>query len=170
MSVQSSSLHKIEEANQLFERTTTMKRFVLIPLLALLAAMPASADTAAELDQWFRDGYAALYVKNAWDHGDKFAQYLAEEIAVRSDEGLSVTDANGFVVGELDGWRDEGWLGTDVMDLETKMLNASTALFDIKWLDRNDDGSTEITCGWYVADKVGSKWLLSQYVSMKCAD
>jgi hypothetical protein len=146
-----------------------MKKFAWTPLLVLLAALPAFAETAADLDKWFRNGYAALYAENAWDHGDQFAQYLADEIAVRSDEGLEVTDVNGFVVDLLEDWRDEGWLGTDVMGLETRMLNSTTALFDIKWLDRNDDGSTEITCGWYVADKVGGKWLLSQYISMACA-
>ncbi|NCF16263.1 MAG: hypothetical protein GWP62_13190 [Gammaproteobacteria bacterium] len=147
-----------------------MKKLTWTPLLVLLAAMPASADTAEDLDQWFRDGYAALYVENAWDHADDFAQYLAEEIVVRSDDGVETTDVNGFVVDLLDGWRNEGWLGTDVADLETKLLNSTTAVFDIKWLDRNDDGSTELSCGWYLADKVGDKWLLSQYISMKCTD
>ena len=147
-----------------------MKKLTWTPLLVLLAAMPASADTAEDLDQWFRDGYAALYVENAWDHADDFAQYLAEEIVVRSDDGVETTDVNGFVVDLLDGWRNEGWLGTDVADLETKLLNSTTVVFDIKWLDRNDDGSTELSCGWYLADKVGDKWLLSQYISMKCTD
>jgi hypothetical protein len=147
-----------------------VKKLTWTPLLVLLAAMPASADTAEDLDQWFRDGYAALYVENAWDHADDFAQYLAEEIVVRSDDGVETTDVNGFVVDLLDGWRNEGWLGTDVADLETKLLNSTTVVFDIKWLDRNDDGSTELSCGWYLADKVGDKWLLSQYISMKCTD
>jgi hypothetical protein len=109
-----------------------VKKLTWTPLLVLLAAMPASADTAEDLDQWFRDGYAALYVENAWDHADDFAQYLAEEIVVRSDDGVETTDVNGFVVDLLDGWRNEGWLGTDVADLETKLLNSTTAVFDIK--------------------------------------
>ena len=132
--------------------------------------MPALADTADELDKWFRDGYAALYYENAWDRRDEFAQYIAEEIVVRSDDGLTATDVNGFVVDSLDGWRSEGWLGTDVASLRTELLNETTALFDVKWLDRNDDGSTEVSCGWYVADKVRGKWLLSQYIAMACAD
>ena len=147
-----------------------MKKYIWTPLLLALAAIPASADTSADLDQWFRDGYAALYVENAWDHAGKFSQYFSDEIVVRSDESLAVTDVNGFVVDQLDGWRSEGWLGTDVANLETRKLNATTAVFDVKWLDRNDDGSTEISCGWYFADKVGAKWLLSQYISMACSE
>lgn len=147
-----------------------MTRFFAAMLLAFLIAVPASADTAQDLDKWFRDGYAALYVENAWDRADQFGQYLADEIVVRSDDGMVATDVNGFVVDSLDEWRSEGWLGTDIAELDTEMLNAKTAVFDVKWLDRNDDGSTEISCGWYIADKVGSKWLLSQYIAMQCAD
>jgi len=149
---------------------TIVKKLIWTPFLVLLTAMPASADTAEDLDQWFRNGYAALYVEDAWDRAGEFAQYIADEIVVRSDDGLVVTDVKGFVVDSLDEWRSEGWLGTDVARLETKMLNATTAVFDIKWLDRNDDGSTELSCGWYLADKIGDRWLLSQYIAMTCTD
>jgi len=141
-----------------------------LPFLVALVAMPAAADTAEELDQWFRDGYAALYVENAWEHADEFAQYFADEIAYRSSDGLLVSDVNGFVVDSLDEWRREGWLGTDVAALDTRLLNATTAVFDVKWRDRNDDGSTEFSCGWYLADKVDGEWLLSQYIAMDCAE
>lgn len=144
-------------------------RLVLV-LLLTLGSLAASADTEADLDKWFRDGYAALYAKNAWDRRDEFAQYFADEIAYRSDEGVEVVDVNEFVVDSLDEWRSQGWLGTDVAKLETGLLNSTTALFAIKWRDRNDDGSTELSCGWYVADKVGQKWLLSQYIAMACTD
>ena len=147
-----------------------MKKLICIPLLLAWAAMPASAETAADLDKWFRDGYAALYVENSWDHADEFPQYFADQISSRSNNGLNVTDVNGFVIDQLDGWRSEGWLGTDVAALKTRLLNDTTAVFDVKWLDRNDDGSTETSCGWYFADKVDGKWLLSQWISMECAD
>ncbi len=132
--------------------------------------MPASADTAEDLDKWFRGGYAALYVEKAWDHADEFAQYFADEIAYRSDDGLSLTNVNGFVVDSLGEWRSEGWLGTDVANLDARLLNATTAVFDVTWRDRNDDGSTELSCGWYLADKIDGKWLLSQYIAMPCSD
>lgn len=138
--------------------------------LIAVVALPASADTSEDLDKWFRDGYAALYVENAWDRADEFPQYFGDEIAVRSNDGIDVTDVNGFVIDSLDGWRSEGWLGTDVAALDTKMLNATTVLFDVRWRDRNDDGSTEDSCGWYVADKVDGNWLLSQYIAMACTD
>lgn len=146
-----------------------MKKLSLLSLLVTLFTLPASADTAEDLDKWFRDGYAALYVENAWDQADEFAQYFADEIAYRSDEGLEISDVNSFVVESLDVWRSEGWQGTDVADLKTRLLNASTALFKIKWHDRNEDGSTAYECGWYFADKVDGEWLLSQYIVMECA-
>ena len=147
-----------------------MKKSIWMPLLFSLAANAASAETAEDLDKWFRDGYAALYVEKAWDRADEFAQYFAGEIAYRSDDGLLVVDVNEFVVDSLDVWRKEGWLGTDVASLSTRLLNAKTVVFDVRWRDRNNDGSTEDSCGWYIADKVGEKWLLSQYVAMDCAD
>jgi hypothetical protein len=147
-----------------------MTKLSWAPLLIALVALPASADTAEDLDKWFRDGYAALYVEDSWEHADEFAQYFAEVMTTRTDNGLTESDVNGFVVESLEGWRSGGWLGSDVQELDTKLLNASTAVFDIKWLDRNADGSTENECGWYVADKIDGKWLLSQYIAMSCTD
>ena len=147
-----------------------MKNLSWAPLLIALFALPASADTAEDLDKWFRDGYAALYVEDSWDHAEEFAQYFADVITVRSNNGVRESDANRFVINSLEGWRAEGWLGTDVEALDTKLLNASTVVFDVEWHDRNDDGSTENTCGWYFADKIDGEWLLSQYISMSCAD
>jgi len=147
-----------------------MKKLIWAWLLIALFALPASADTAEGLDKWFRDGYAALYVENSWEHADKFAQYFAEIITVRSDNGMAEADVNSFVVDSLEEWRSEGWLGTDVAELDTKLLNAKTAVFDVKWRDRNGDGSTSYECGWYVADKLNGKWLLSQYIAMTCTD
>ena len=139
-------------------------------LLASLISLPAFADSAEDLDRWFREGYAALYENEAWNRADEFAQYFADEIAYRSDEGLDISDVNDFVVADLEGWREEGWIGTDVAALDTRLLNSTTALFDIHWKDRNADGSTTYECGWYFADKVDGKWLLSQYIVMECAD
>lgn len=146
-----------------------MTKLVWTPLLLLAWASPTLAETPEDLDKWFRDGYAALYAENAWERADEFAQYMTDDIAYRGDDGLRVTDINGFVVDSLDTWRDEGWLGTDVAGLDTRLLNASTALFDVQWRDRNDDGSIEMSCGWYVADKVEGQWLLSQYIEVVCS-
>jgi len=147
-----------------------MTKLIWATLLIALVALPASADTAEDLDEWFRDGYADLYVEKSWERAEEFAQYFAEVITFRSDDGLVESDVNDFVIESLDVWRSEGWLGTDVEALDTKLLNATTAVFDIKWRDRNADGSTENECGWYVADKIAGKWLLSQYISMSCTD
>ena len=147
-----------------------MKKLVWISLLFTLTTTPSLADTAEDLARWFKEGYAALYLENAWDRADEFAQYFADRIEYRTDDGLDVTDVNDFVVNSLDGWRSEGWLGTDVAALSTTPLNATTVVFDVRWRDRYDDGSTEDSCGWYVADKVGGKWLLSQYIATACGE
>ena len=147
-----------------------MKKPIWALLLTICFALPVSADTVEELDQWFRDGYAALYTENAWDHADQFAQYFADVITYRSDNGRVQSDANGFVVESLDDWRAEGWVGTDVAALDTRLLNATTVVFNVKWRDRNADGSTEFECGYYLADKTDGDWLLSEYISMACTD
>ena len=147
-----------------------MTRLILLPLLLLLDAVPAAADMAEDLDKWFRDGYAALYAKDAWDKADQFAQYFATEIQDRGDDGFDVTDVDDFVINSLDGWHDEGWLGTDVVSLETELLNATTVVFDVRWRDRYEGGSTIDSCGWYLADKTYGKWLLSQWIATTCAE
>jgi hypothetical protein len=55
------------------------------------------------------------------------AQYFADEMLTRSNNGLSVGDVDSFVVDSLEEWRSDGWLGTDVAGLETSLLNATTA-------------------------------------------
>ena len=145
-----------------------MKKTMIALLFVAFLPPQAQAETAEDLDRWFRDGYAALYVENSWDHADEFRQYFGSSIEYRSDDGLLELNVNEFVIDSLDGWRDEGWLGTDVAALETMLLNNSTAVFNVMWLDRNSDGSTETSCGWYVADKVENTWLLSQYIAMEC--
>lgn len=147
-----------------------MTKLIWTPLLIAFVAMPASADTAEDLDEWFRDGYAALYVENAWDRADEFAQYFTDVITYQTDDGRVEVDINEFVLDSLDVWRSEGWLGSDVAALDTKLLNATTAVFEIKWVDRNDDGSNGYECGWYIADKIDGKWQLSQNIIMECAD
>jgi len=147
-----------------------MTRLLCTTILLATFALPAAAGDADELDEWFRDGYAALYVENAWDRADEFAQYFTDKIAFRSDDGLVISNVDDFVVNSLPVWRDEGWVGSDVANLETRVLNTTTVVFDIKWHDRNADGSTEHECGWYVADKVDGKWLLSQYIQTACAE
>ena len=139
-------------------------------LLSVFAAAPALADNAEAMDKWFRDGYAALYVEESWNRADEFAQYFADSIEYRSDEGIVKADVNGFVIDSLEVWRDEGWLGTDVESLDTKMLNSTTVVFDVVWKDRNNDGSTSFECGWYVADKIDGVWLLSQYIATTCTE
>ena len=79
-----------------------MTKLSWAPLLIALVALPASADTAEDLDSWFRDGYANLYVENSWEHADEFAQYIADVITLRSDDGLVELDVNSFVVDSLD--------------------------------------------------------------------
>lgn len=145
------------------------KSFPILTILALLAG-PAIADTADDLDAWFRDGYAALYVESAWEHGDEFGQYFTDVIVYRSDEGLEESSVDGFVVDSLEVWRSEGWLGTDVAALDTVLLNATTAVFHIQWSDRYADGSTELSCGQYYADKADGQWLLSMYIATACSD
>ena len=71
-----------------------MKTQICALLSLTLFALPVSADSVEDLDKWFRDGYAALYIANAWDRADEFAQYFAEEIEYRSDNGLIKMDVN----------------------------------------------------------------------------
>lgn len=145
-----------------------MTKLICALLLTVPFASAASADSASDLDAWFRDGYAALYKEKAWEHADEFRQYFADVIAYRTDDGLVTSDVNGFLLDSLEAWRNEGWVGSDVESLETKVLNATTAMFDIKWKDRSTDGSVEFECGWYFADKIDGEWLLSQYIVTPC--
>ena len=70
-----------------------MKKTILtLILFTSVTTTPLQADTVEELEQWFCDGYAVLFLDNALDHADKFARYFDEVITFRSTlAGSSLT-------------------------------------------------------------------------------
>ena len=70
----------------------------------------------------------------------------------------------------IEEWRSDGWLGSDIAGYQSDLLNATTAVFKVKWRDRYADGNEEFECGWYMADLKSNGWVISQYADIDCAE
>lgn len=149
-----------------------MKTINYIVIALLLAASHAQADaTAQSADEWYQDHYAPLWKENAWDKLDAAAVFYDETIYLHPPEGaITAVASREWLADAMQGWKSEGWLGSDVAEFRSDRLNASTVAFKARWRDWYKDGSEEFSCGWYVADLRGGVWVFTQYAEIDCAE
>ncbi len=139
--------------------------------LTWLATLSAQAETAVPTaDDWYQNQYAPHWKDKAWDKIDVFTTYYSQTIHVRESDGAIYTaDSKPWLGEDLQEWQAEGWLGSDIAAYRSDLLNPTTATFKVKWRDWYDDGSEELSCGWYMADIVDGRWVFTQYADIDCA-
>jgi hypothetical protein len=150
----------------------TLRFQILYAGLLLLATLPTFAekpDQAAE--DWYRNDYVPLWKEAAWDKLEEALRYYDEMISLHPPEGTIVSiSSREWLSKSLRQWRSDGWLGSEVTELRSDPLNSTTVAFKAKWRDWYADGSEEYSCGWYVADRDQSTWVITQYAEIDCAD
>ena len=57
-----------------------------------------------------------------------------------------------------------GWLGDDLLGIESRMVNQTTATLDVRVASRISDGSREHHCIWYLVDNSEGRWLITNVV------
>jgi hypothetical protein len=138
--------------------------------LYLLVALSAQAE-ALPVDDWYQNHYAPLWKENPWDKVEEAAAYYADTIYLHpSDSTITAVDSRQWLAENLEGWRSDGWLGSAVAEYQRDQLNASTAMFKVKWRDWYAGGEEEFSCGWYLADIEGDDWVFTQYAEIDCAE
>ena len=146
-------------------------RLALSPV-ALATALFAGgeiADSVPDAEQWYLTSYAPLWNGTPAADVDKILDHYAEEIVTHETDGsISRDDQNSWLAEPMAEWVAEGWLRAELTDLDTHQINATTAAFVGTWMDHYDDGSTEVSCGWYLADYLDGEWIITEYADTDC--
>jgi len=140
--------------------------------LSLLVAMSVQADTTTQaVDDWYLKQYAPLWKEGAWNKLEEATAYYDETLYLHPPDGtITPVDSRPWLARSLEGWKADGWLGSDVAELRSDQLNPTTVAFKAKWRDWYTDGTEEFSCGWYVADLKGDRWVFTQYTEIDCAE
>lgn len=140
--------------------------------LPLLFAMSVQADTTTEaVDDWYLTQYTPLWKENAWDKLEEATVYYDETLYLHPPDGpITPVDSREWLAKSLEGWKADGWLGSDVAEYRSDRLNPTTVAFKARWRDWYADGSEDFSCGWYLADLKGDRWVFTQYGEIDCAE
>jgi hypothetical protein len=131
------------------------------------------ADLSAE--QWYRNLYAPLWADDPAANIDNVVALYTPSFHYHSaDEGLKVVKTSEWMNEVVTRWVAEGWLNSELADLEAKGINASTNAstfaFHTRWRDHYRNQDSVFSCGWYVVDKTDGGWIISGYADTECKD
>ncbi|GEM_PF-621942 len=147
---------------------TTLAALAFLASTAFVAS-PAKADTIPDAESWYRSSYAPLWNDTPASDVDKILAHYAKEIVTHEVDGtISRDEQMAWLAEPMKEWVAEGWLRAELTALSTQNINASTATFIATWTDHYDDGSTEVSCGWYLADYLEQGWIITEYADTGC--
>ena len=142
---------------------------IVLPCLAVLSA--EAETTAPTADDWYKNQYAPLWQENSWDKLEEIAGFYDKTISYHPLDGnITTIRSRPWLAENLQEWKSDGWLGSDIAAFQSDQLNLSTTTFKTMWRDWYADGHEEFSCGWYMADFKGDGWKFSQYIEIDCAE
>ena len=142
---------------------------LIILLVTSGSAAEAQENVIPSAEEWFRATYAPLYQDKPWDRADELAAYFAANVHLH-DEGQSSVNSRAWIAGNLQEWKVDGWIRSEIDKLEYDLLNDSTASFKVKWRDFYSGGNIAYECSWYLADFNDGRWLITEFAIIDCAD
>lgn len=146
-----------------------MKYSAVAAIVLLFACGPCLADALADPEKWYRNDYAPLWSGKPGDNIKRLKTFYVAEVTTHEAEGpISRTPRQSWLVEPMKEWLAEGWLTAELTGLITQRINASTAAFTARWLDRYEGGATEVSCGWYLADVIDGRWVFTEYADTDC--
>ena len=145
-----------------------MKLLVTVVLLAGGIALAEDEPSVPSALDWYKNEYATLYGDKPWEKVDELVSHFAENVHDH-DDGEHY-NAHEWLSGGIEEWKIEGWLRSELAELEHDQLNASTATFKAKWRDYYTGGNIGHECGWYLADLVDGTWLITEYATIACSE
>ena len=140
-------------------------------MASLLLSGATRAETLKDAEQWYRTSYAVLWSDSPADHIDAILHHYAPHIVTHAETGEVRTDArDGWLREPMVEWLADGWQSAELIHLDTTIINESTAAFMARWRDVYVDGTTEESCGWYLADRFDEQWMITAYADSVCDD
>jgi hypothetical protein len=147
-----------------------MRQSAFLALLALASTAAAQEEIEVpSAEEWYKSKYAPLYRDRPWEKVEEFSEYFAESIHLH-DGGKSFVNSREWISDSLEAWKMDGWIRSEIAELEFDLLNKSTASFKVKWNDSYSGGNIAHECGWYLADFSEDRWLISEYATISCSD
>ena len=140
--------------------------------LALLAGGIALAEDELSIpaaDDWYTSEYAPLYHDKPWENAAEIVGHFAENVHVHG-EGAGMYNSLQWMSEALEEWKIEGWVRSELADLDFELLNETTASFKAKWRDYYTGGNIGYECGWYLADLVDGRWRITEYATIACGE
>lgn len=146
---------------------------LLSPIVAVLLPLVSSAALAdsgpRDPDAWYRTSYAPLWGATPAEDMERILAHYAQEVVTHEADGAVLReDKVSWLAEPMQTWVAEGWLRAELTALVTQSINSSTASFVATWTDHYDDGSTEVSCGWYLADWIDGGWIITEYADTNC--
>ena len=150
---------------------STLAHCLQLLCIALLATAVQAQDDAEipPADEWYKSEYAPLYGDKPWDHAEELAQYFTAKVRVHNGTSESV-DALPWMTDALQEWKIQGWVRSEIADIEFDQINATTAAFKTKWRDYYNGGNVGYECTWYLAVYDGSNWKISDVAGITCTE
>ncbi len=141
-----------------------------IALVLLVAGFAMAEDETAvpSANDWYKSEYATLYGDKPWDKVDELVSHFSESVHDH-DDGQQY-NTHEWLSGGIEEWKIDGWIRSELANLEVDQLNPSTATFKAKWRDYYSGGNISYECGWYLADLVEGKWLITEYATIACGE
>jgi hypothetical protein len=146
---------------------------ILVLVSMLLPAIAATADTAKEVEDWYR-GYAGHWFDADVDI-DAVTKYYASPFYYLGSTGpLLDTDETmkASLTSYAETWAKDGWSGARLLRVKAKILNESSAMILTEWDIHAADGSSIIGCArapWtYLATKTKEGWKFALEVEIAC--
>ena len=144
---------------------------VFTALLIICLAIVPMAQAQQEIpdpELWYRNDYAVIWANAPWEQHDALISHSADQVMAHSlDDGITMLGKDWLTL-SLQGWRDEGWLNSELADLKVDRLNETLATFKAMWRDNMVDNGVEYGCAWYQADYLEGAWKLSGYADIDC--
>lgn len=149
-----------------------MRLIVICALLSLnITASAEDESVVPSADEWYKSEYAPLYLDKPWDRLDELMEHFAETMHIHGgDSGDEVVNGREWLGGALQEWKIEGWLRSEIGEIDSDQLTPHAVTFKVKWRDYYSGGNVGYECGWYLADFDDSKWRISEYATISCAD
>jgi len=138
-------------------------------LLSLTLSAPVLADQMIpDPESWYRDSYAVIWADAPWEQPEALMAHSADQVVIHSVDGGIDVVGNDWLLQPLQGWRDEGWLNSELSAIEVDRLNDTLATFKVRWQDNNVGDDIEFSCSWYQADFLDGAWKLTGYADIDC--
>ncbi len=137
--------------------------------LLLLAALPQCVIAASDVERWYAEDYAKLWLGKPGENIDKLLMHYADQVITHEADGtISATPKQAWLAEPMAEWLAEGWLESELKQLVGDQLNDSTASFKALWIDRYESDPDGVSCGWYLADRIDGRWQFTHYADIDC--